>query len=135
VKLTKSVAIMLLALLHALIFGIVCASIGARFGFYNLASAESFVRSAIPSAFITSFVVTSPLAFVAGRIGGRPFLLYSSLSFVLAWTASAILNYRLVIVLSKYFLIPPAVAFVAIACSGYLFFTLGARAGNRSARA
>jgi hypothetical protein len=128
VKVTKSAAIMLLALVHAFVFGVVCASIGARFGFYNLASAGSFIRSALPSASIASLVVTAPLAFAAGRIGGRPFLLYSSLAFILAWVTLAILDYRLVFLLSEYFLIPPAVALIAIACSGYVFFTLGSRA-------
>lgn len=124
---------MFLALVHAYIFAVVYGAVESRIEFLVLDDLGTFMRSAIPGAFIASLVVTSPLAFAAGCIGERPFLLYSGLSFALAWAALITWNFRLTLLLSKGFLIPPTIGLVAMACFGFVFFTLGSRARKRSA--
>jgi hypothetical protein len=133
VKLIKPAAIIFIALAHAYIFGAVWAVVGVRAGFFVLGSTNLFFASVAASTFGTSLVVTSPLAFAAGRIAGKPLLLCITPSFVLAWAALRAWYVRPILLANKAILIPLVTELVVIACLSLVFSTLGTRA--RSARA
>lgn len=132
-KLIKPASVIFIALAHAYIFGVVWAVIGVRAGFFVLGSTNSFFASVAASTFVTSFVVTAPLAFAVGRIVGKPLLLCITLSFVLAWAALHAWSVRPQLLANKAILASLVAELVVIACLSHVFSVLGTRA--RSTRA
>lgn len=132
-KLIKPATITFIALAYACIFGVVWAVVGGRAGFLVLGITSSFFSSVTASTLVTSLIATSPLAFVAGRVGGKQFLVYTTLSFVLAWVALNIVYVRVPLLANKAVLTPLVAEMVAITCLSYAFSALGNRTNSASA--
>lgn len=76
---------------------------------------------------VTSVVATSPLAFAAGRVGGKQLLVYATLSFVLARAALNTVFVRLPLLATKAAFIPLVAELVVITCLSCVFSVLGTR--------
>jgi len=84
-RIAKAIALLLVAAAHAFAFTYILATLGAAASFSALGATGSFLASFIAASLVTSAIATSPLALLAGFIGGKQFILFSVLSFLTVW--------------------------------------------------